>query len=146
MGLSEETSTSTLGLKVVSYEIPAGAFQTEWQRKAYEVFLMQLALKAEKGPGHEGFFDATSPPISRRKLLKPATHLETRSCSRRFSSWNLGRRSIYIGCSEIGEDGAQGATRKKMVKTLKEQKELGEPTRKRSKQAERRRLFGGKLF
>ncbi|CAO4387218.1 unnamed protein product [Caenorhabditis nigoni] len=47
---------------------------------------------------------------------------------------------------EIGEDGAQGATRKGMVKTLKEQKELGEPTRKRSKQAERRRLLRGRSW
>ncbi|CAO4387222.1 unnamed protein product [Caenorhabditis nigoni] len=129
-------------LKVVSYEIPEGAFQTEWQRKAYEVFLMQLALKAEKGPGHEVFFDATEPAELQEEapqtshssrdevMLKEVLQLE---------SWpEIYRNWMFYG--------ARGATREEMVKTLKEQKELGEPTRKRSKQAERRRLFRAKFF
>ncbi|PIC13727.1 hypothetical protein B9Z55_027588 [Caenorhabditis nigoni] len=39
------------GLHVVSYDVPDGAFETEWQKKAYEVFLMQLTLMADAKEG-----------------------------------------------------------------------------------------------
>ncbi|CAO4384515.1 unnamed protein product [Caenorhabditis nigoni] len=39
------------GLHVVSYDVPEGAFETEWQKKAYEVFLMQLTLMADAKEG-----------------------------------------------------------------------------------------------
>ncbi|PIC21024.1 hypothetical protein B9Z55_026012 [Caenorhabditis nigoni] len=143
---SEEISTSTLGLKVVSYEIPEGAFQTEWQRKAYEVFLMQLALKAEKGPGHEGFFDATelaelqeeAPQTSHSSrdevMLKDVLQLESwpeiyRHWMLEASQWHL---EVPFGQKEFEairklvkmdheEQIAKGWI---MVKTLKEQNSL----------------------
>ncbi|ULU08198.1 hypothetical protein L3Y34_019366 [Caenorhabditis briggsae] len=187
------------GLKVVSYDVPEGAFQTEWQRQAYEVFLMQLSLKeASKvgGPGHEGSFDADElhedeaqarqasrdefmlkevlhleswPEIYRNwmfcwklpngswkvpgGLLNPSGSQKLPQVVSRVSTWTALRnqylRRMNIDDTPFGEEEfkqfrwlvkkeheEQLAKGWITVKTLKEQKELGEPAKKRFKEAQ----------